>query len=109
MADSPLSGNSERHDPLLRTLPEHPDGPPALVDVVDVEAAELADPDSAGVQKFHDCRVPQADSGGHIVAAGGAIGLSPTVAEHREDLIETKHLRQLPPGLQRPEQRTRIG
>ena len=45
---------AERHRPLLVALAEHAQHPPARVDVVDVEAAQLADADAGGVQHLDD-------------------------------------------------------
>lgn len=49
----------ERDGALLVALAEHPNQPMAGVDVVDVQAAQLADPDTGGVQQLDDQPVPQ--------------------------------------------------
>ena len=49
----------ERRAALLVALAEHPHHPISGIDVVDVQAAQLADPDSGGVQQFDDQPVPQ--------------------------------------------------
>lgn len=50
---------AERDGALLVALAEHPNQPMAGVDVVDVQAAQLADPDTGGVQQLDDQPVPQ--------------------------------------------------
>lgn len=49
----------QRHDPLAATLPQHPDGPPLPVDVVEIEAAELTDPDTRGVENLQQRLITQ--------------------------------------------------
>ena len=51
---------TERHGALLAALAEHPDHAPVVVDVVDVEAAQLADPDAGGVEQLQDRHVADA-------------------------------------------------
>src|SRR6266851_178168 len=134
-ADRALSRNADRHDALLAALSEHPDGPAALVDVIDVQAAQFADPDAGCVEEFHDRRVAELDRGRHLACrSGGGRGIAwgargfgsqtgtrPAVApsfaraltgpvpEDGEDLIDGQDLWQLAPRLQGPEQRTRVG
>ena len=50
---------AERHGPLLVALAQHAQQPPRRVDVVDVEAAQLADPDAGRVEHLDDESVPQ--------------------------------------------------
>ena len=56
-----LGGLTERHGALLVALAQHPQQPPGRVDVVDVQAAQLADPDAGGVQQLDDEPVPQCE------------------------------------------------
>ena len=49
----------ERHGALLVALAEDAQQPVPGVDVVDVQAAQLADPDPGGVQHLDDQPVPQ--------------------------------------------------
>ena len=53
------SGLAERHGALLVALAQHPQQPARGVDVVDVEAAQLADANSGGVQHLDDQPVAQ--------------------------------------------------
>ena len=47
-----------RHRPLLVALAEHPDGLAVVVDVAEVEPAQLGHPDAGGVQQLEDGHVP---------------------------------------------------
>ena len=44
----------EWHDPLLAALAEHPDEPRPLVQVIEVESAQLTDANSGAVEDFAD-------------------------------------------------------
>src|SRR5580658_947057 len=57
--DGADSRNPDRYDPLLGALAKYPYRPAGLVDVVDVEPAQLADPDPGGVEQLHDRPVAQ--------------------------------------------------
>ena len=56
-----LGRHAVGHAALLAALAEHPQQPAPAVDVVDVEADELADPDAAGVEQLEDDGVAQPD------------------------------------------------
>src|SRR5262249_28727920 len=48
-----------RHHPLPAALAEHPDRAPPVIQVAQVQPAQLADPDRRGIQQLHDRRIPQ--------------------------------------------------
>src|SRR6266542_623307 len=48
-----------RHAALLVALADHPDQPPAVVDIAEVEAYQLSDTDAGRVQEFQDRAVSQ--------------------------------------------------
>src|SRR5581483_11009823 len=52
-------GLADRHDALLGALADHAHGAPGLVEVVEVEAAGLGDPEAAGVEELHQRPVPR--------------------------------------------------
>ena len=62
----PVGGQPERHRSFLVALAEYPDQPARTVDIVDIEPAQFADPNTGGVQHLHDQAVPQ----GHRITLG---------------------------------------
>ena len=60
-AERPVGRHAVRHGALLAALAEHPHHPAAPVDVVDVEPAQLADPDPGGVEQLEHRHVAQAE------------------------------------------------
>ena len=52
---------AERDGALLVSLAQHPQQPAGCVDVIDVQAAQLADPNAGGVQQLDDEQVPQCE------------------------------------------------
>ena len=69
-SSAPLGRDAVGDAALLAALAEDPQQPAAAVDVVDVEADELADPDAAGVEQLEHDRVAQAD---RLLGAGGGL------------------------------------
>ena len=49
---------AEGHGPLLVALAQHPQQPPGGVDIVDVQATQLADPDAGRIEHLDDQPVP---------------------------------------------------
>ena len=84
-------GPTEGDGALLVSLAQHSQQPPARIDVVDVEAAQLTDPDAGGVEHLDDQPVPQ---GQRIALFGAETGR----VHRRLCLVLTKHRREGPVG-----------
>lgn len=56
-----IGRGTERYDALLVTLAEYAQDQPSPIDIVDVEAAELADSDTGRVEQLDDQPVPHRD------------------------------------------------
>src|SRR3954469_13448162 len=65
--------NTDGHPPLLVALAEHAEHSPRPVDVVDVEAAQLADPDAAGIEHFEHRNVAHAGRALVVGSHGGKV------------------------------------
>jgi hypothetical protein len=81
----------DRHDPLLVAFAEHPKNPAVHFEIIDVEAAHLADPDTRGVKKLEKGVIAQL----HRLAAGSAAGFG---VEKRCSLVLPQYRGQAAPG-----------
>jgi hypothetical protein len=71
--ECPLGGDAVRHGAFLAALAEDPHHTPLAVDVVDVEAAELTDPDAGGVEQLQDGRVACTERGAVVRHGRGVL------------------------------------
>ncbi len=81
----------DRHDPLLVAFAEHAKNPAVHFEIIDVEAAHLADPDTRGVKKLEKGVIAQL----HRLAAGSAAGFG---VEKRCRLVLPQYRGQAAPG-----------
>ena len=65
-----LSGLAVRDGALLVALAQDADHAPRTVDVIEIEADELGDPNAGGVEQFHDQTIPVPD---RVVGVGGRL------------------------------------
>ena len=86
-ADGFEGGLAERDPPHLGALAEHGDSGPAGIDVAEVEAAALADPEPGPVEQLEDREVAKLSR----IAAGGGIG---RVVDQIDRLLRPRHARQ---------------
>jgi hypothetical protein len=85
--ESHLGRDPIGHRPFFGPLSEDPDCTTPVIDIVDVETAELADPDSGRIQQFEDGDISWAY---WIITLGGLRGSG---VEEVDDLAGPQHLR----------------
>jgi hypothetical protein len=87
--DGATGGGAVGHRALLAPLAEHPHDAALVVDVVDVEADQLAHPDPGGVEELEHRHVAQARGRAVVGEIGGGpdqrLGL--VGAEHRRERL----------------------
>ena len=102
-------GQAHRDGALLAALAEHAHRAPAEVERPGIQAAELADPGTGGIQQFQYRGVPQRDGGLSRGAIGrGLLDIGCGGGQHVGDLALAEHVRQRPADLRRPERRPRV-
>ena len=100
-SDRVIRGQPERHSTFFGALTEYANDSTLTVDVVDVEADQLADPNTRGVEQLEDGVVAQRDGGGRTVVRvrPGRVGFHGQTIEHRRGVGLLQDGWQRPPGL----------
>jgi hypothetical protein len=98
----PLRRRAVRYRPLLPTLAEDPNDPSVPIEIVDVETAQLADPDAGCIEQLHDRRI--ANGHGTTVVGGDS-----RLIEHGTRVGLSQHTRKRTVRFRAAEQRSGIG